>query len=812
MSNSARSAHDKRLNSLLDAMENAFGSYERQSGSNGDEYMFHCPLCVRERGDEGHRKHLRVSASSGERKYPYVGCRKHTEDWQEIRKELVKAGVPGKFLAPVETKKDAAQIRAPRASGPGLGERDPIDSGLVDDMCRALLRSPRAEKYREYLINERGLTREVIKKYRIGIKSNVYNSIRITIPVKNADGNYVNIRCYNPFPKSNKDVKMLPWQHPKEKKPGSDTPATYGSPARIYGLESIVEGEPIFFCAGEFDRLVLEANGIRAATGVSGESTIPRLEDCELLTVASEIVIVYDSDDAGRTGAKKLAQSLMKIGAEQIKIIDLQPDGDSGYDVTDFFVKDSRTKSEFMGIVDGTDYLDPPEPPIELNDRRMAEIVCEEYGDSIQYCVDEDVWMKWDGKRWCRSGKKDPYEPSNAVIKVARSIRDEKLADTPKQAKWYENIIRTSQVRAIVTQMCWLDDMRVFNHDLDTHRKYLNVQNGMINLETGMMQDPDPKLFLSKITKNAYVPGLKHQMWTDFLDRFVPGEEMQTYLQRLIGYCIEDGNPHRLFIALKGKTSTGKSAFAESVQRVLGEYAGAFNLSIFRDKQDESPRADIVKMLTQRAGFASETSNEWHLHADSIKRITGADTMTARLLHSNTYVERVPAFTPIICTNAAPTIQGADLAVFRRLRVVPFEEQITEDEEDPNFVSRMIEEAGDAILSWVIDGYMDYRINGFSTKPEACIAAELEFRDEVSSIMQFISDHCIEGGEHKIPVDDLYQAYTTWAFSSGFSGKDIMNKIAFGRRLSGLGYESKVFNGVRHRLGIAVRGAEKLIG
>lgn len=819
MSNSAQSSQGKRLDSLIEKMESVYGAAERQGGSDGDEFIFHCPLCIsgREDGGEGHRKHLRVSQSTKDRKFPYVGCRIHTDDWNAIRKALVKDGIPDNLLARPDKTASEAPARAPVSSGPGLGEKDPIDPEIINKACRLLLNHEKAKKYREFLL-ARGITAESIKRFRLGIDTKAYGAPRITIPIRNAKGDYVNIRCYLPFPKGDKDIKILPWPHPTLKKSDGKKRETYGAPSRIYGVEDIVPGAPIIVCAGEFDRIMLVQNGLNAVTGTGAEGTVPRLEDCEVLLTASEIYIVYDCDKAGRVGARKLSRSLMKIGAEKIKVIDLDPGRQDGYDASDFFSKDNKSAADFSQIVDSTAYAELPEPAMELSDRHMAEVVSAEYNNQIRFLADGDVWINWDGHRWQPGGRKDISRASNAVIETARLFRDEKISEgLPKQAKWYEGIIKTNSVRAIVSQMGWMDDMRVLTSSLDSHKNLLNVSNGMLDLESGRIYDPDPGKMLSKIARGAYIPGLRSESWTSFLNRFVPDEEMQEYLKRLTGYCIEDGNPHRLFIVFKGKTSTGKSAYSEAVMRVLGDYSGSFNLSLFRDKQDETPRADIVQMLTQRVGFASETSNEWHLHADSIKRITGSDTIKARLLYSNTYFERIPAFTPIIRTNSAPTIKAADLAIFRRLRVVPFEEQISEDEVDPEFLPKMMSESHDAILSWIIDGYMAYKRDGFGKIPDACLAAEMEFRDEVSILSQFIAEHCDTakddhmGEELRTPADDLFQAYQVWSMTSGFTGRDVLNKIEFGRKLSGLGFESRVSNGIRYRTGLLLKGSDRVM-
>lgn len=808
MPGASRSKMDKRLRQLISEMESIFGPGDPQ----GEETIFHCPLCENEEDRDGRRKHLRISGSINDRDYPYIGCRIHNEpdDWIAIRRSLVESGVSESLLSPSAGAGSSSRVRAPIPSGPGLGDEEPIPYIVVERAHKLLVSHAKADKFRDFLTDKRGITMESIVRFELGVNSNNYGSSRITIPIRNKDGKIANIRGYLPFPKTPKDIKVIPWPHPTLADNNGKS-MTYGKPCRIWGLETIQENERIVFCAGEFDRIILEQNGIRAVTGTGAEGTIPRAEDCEELRVCSEVVIIYDCDKAGRTGSDKLARSLMEFGLTKIKVIDLDPGKKDGYDISDFFLSGNGNE-ELEKLIDDADYLKPPKRLPELSERRMAEMIASEWSGQIRYVADSETWARWDNHRWATGLKREISSPSNIVVDTARELYDDaRMRESFDEAKFFRKFLETGKVKNIVTQMGWLEDLRTEWNQYDSHRHLINVANGMLDLETGRIHEPDPTKMLSKITKGAYIPGEKHPIWTEFLRRFIPDREMQRYIQRLMGYSLEDGNPHRMFIVMKGATSTGKSAFSEAVMASLGGYAGSFNLSLFRDKQDESPRADIVSMMRQRMSFASETSAEWHLHADAIKRMTGADTIKARALYSNTYIEAIPSFTPIIRTNAAPTIKAADLAIFRRLRVIPFEVQISEDEVDPNYVSRMIEMASDAILSWVIDGYRDYVEEGFGDIPLECLEAELEFRDDVSILNQFLKEHCRLGSEYKTTAEDLFSAYLMWSASGGFHNRDLMNKIEFGRKLSGLGFPTKSSGGIRYRHGIELVGAEKVI-
>jgi hypothetical protein len=71
-------------------------------------------------------------------------------------------------------------------------------------------------------------------------------------------------------------------------------------------------------------------------------------------------------------------------------------------------------------------------------------------------------------------------------------------------------------------------------------------------------------------------------MWSEFLKRFQPDEEVRDWLQRITGYSLLGSNPDRLIIVQRGPTSSGKSTFAAAIQTVLGDYAGPMPASVLR--------------------------------------------------------------------------------------------------------------------------------------------------------------------------------------------------------------------------------------
>ncbi|PYY44015.1 hypothetical protein DEJ03_12675 [Curtobacterium sp. MCLR17_043] len=112
--------------------------------------------------------------------------------------------------------------------------------------------------------------------------------------------------------------------------------------AILYPAEVLVGNDlPVLLCEGELDALIAnqESAGLFVAvTGTGGSSTPPK--DLQLLR-GREVLVAYDADEAGRSGAKKVAERLRSVGANA-SILDLVQEGllpadQAGADVTDFF-------------------------------------------------------------------------------------------------------------------------------------------------------------------------------------------------------------------------------------------------------------------------------------------------------------------------------------------------------------------------------------------------------------------------------------------------------------------------------------------
>lgn len=106
-------------------------------------------------------------------------------------------------------------------------------------------------------------------------------------------------------------------------------------------------------CAGEKDMAVARSNGFNAITLTGGEQSLPLFSNC---FKDRKIAICYDNDDAGISGANKIAAHLFGI-AKEIRVVTNfhKVCCNKGEDITDYFTKYNKTKADLIKCVTETE-------------------------------------------------------------------------------------------------------------------------------------------------------------------------------------------------------------------------------------------------------------------------------------------------------------------------------------------------------------------------------------------------------------------------------------------------------------------------
>ncbi len=193
------------------------------------------------------------------------------------------------------------------------------------------------------------------------------------------------------------------------------------------------------------------------------------------------------------------------------------------------------------------------------------------------------------------------------------------------------------------------------------------------------------------------------------------------------------------------------------------------------------PRCEGTRFVS-----AMEIESGQRLAESLVKQLTGGDKISARFLHSE-FFEFHPQFKIWIGANHKPIIRGTDLAIWRRIRLIPFPVQIPPEKQDKALTQKLKEELP-GILNWAVQGCLRWQAEGLNPPKEVKSATE-SYREEMDFLLEFIREKCLIDRLVKVRIKELYQSYVTWAIESG--EKRPITQREFSRRIEEKGFSKR---------------------
>ncbi len=227
----------------------------------------------------------------------------------------------------------------------------------------------------EFLEDRKHLSKATIQSLSLGWSD---KHGRFTIPVFDESERCVNIRLYLP-----------------EAKPGDDKTISYSDRSGAsYGRNRLyIPGQRLdrtrrtLLCAGEMDAILGWQHGWQTATVTAGETArFPRIDLDRM--VGQQVYIAYDNDQAGRSGAERVAQDLASVAAK-VWIVDVGSLGvDDKGDLGDVWRDPELGGEAIRQVVDGaTRWRDAVDAEIGISPVHWSEF-WERDPEPIRYLVD----------------------------------------------------------------------------------------------------------------------------------------------------------------------------------------------------------------------------------------------------------------------------------------------------------------------------------------------------------------------------------------------------------------------------------------
>jgi len=436
-----------------------------------------------------------------------------------------------------------------------------------------------------------------------------------------------------------------------------------------------------------------------------------------------------------------------------------------------------------------------------------AERLAHHYSDQLKYCHPWSKWVVWDGVKW----SEDATGKINQLAKkTVRKIYDEakQMQDDDKRRAIAKHAI-SSESNGRIKSMVSLaqSELPVRPEIFDQNRFLLNCKNGTIDLSTGKLNPHDKNNFITKVAPVVYDPSATCPQWEKFLNRIMDNnQDLIRFLQQAIGYSLTGDVSEQCFFIFWGAGSNGKTTFIRAISNILGDYSQHTPIDTLTIKTKGAASNDVARLKGSRFVTAAESEKGNRLAENLIKQLTGDDTISARFLYQETF-EFEAEHKIFLATNNKPIIAGNDHAIWRRIRLIPFQVTITEEEKDRRLPEKLKAEYS-GILNWAIKGCLEWQQNpdGLGI-PAEVLQATKEYRNEMDSLNNFIKECCIERQDLNVPSKNMYHAYAKYCEENA---EYQLKQASFGRKLKEKGFVRKPLGDERTRCWVGLNLTERM--
>ena len=504
------------------------------------------------------------------------------------------------------------------------------------------------------------------------------------------------------------DNRRTCWHLKDDSKPG------------FFPASSLTGDDVLVVTGGEEKALAGLAAGFRTVTYTTGEGSLKPEAAAFLVNQGNrEFIVAMDADEAGRKGAKSVAEALRKAGAASVRVCVWPDDAPKGKDLNDILRDDGPDAlRQFLDAAPAmedtpTDAdLDAACAALNATEQGNAERLHLRHGHDLRFCYETGHWYVWDGCRWKEdSGRAIDERMQDTARAVWREVDCmPESDDRTARAKWASRGESRNAIRAgidLAKPRCAVDPDALDSAGTDY---LLNVRNGTVDLRTGELRPHDRADHITLLAPVEYDPAAKCPRFLAFVRQILRGDpELIHFLQMWLGACLTgDVSMHKLVIWYGPTARNGKSQLRVVVRVVLGDYYREAEQSTFLERRvlgKNAPRPDLLLLKGARFVVVNEPNRGERLDGAQIKKTTGGESDTARDNYQgfSRQAIRVTGHLNII-TNDLPHFTGDDAGMVERLLVMPFDVHIPESERIPNLGEQIAGEEGPGILNWMLEG------------------------------------------------------------------------------------------------------------
>jgi putative DNA primase/helicase len=491
---------------------------------------------------------------------------------------------------------------------------------------------------------------------------------------------------------------------------------------------------------------------------------------------------------------------------------------------------------------DGPPIESEPDPTLSANTDEEIHLtdvgnglrLVKQFGADIRHIFTWKKWILWKDGRWVMDeGGLIEWHAKQVIAElyawaqrevgalVAESAADDSDEDAQDEhlkrvkaiLKWAHASENGNHIDLMVKRARVNPVVQLRHDQLDVDPMLFPVANGTIDLRTGVYRAPHRQDFITKQSPVLYDPDAGCPRWLAFLQRIMGhpqqhdtlspevrdqqikrADRMITYIKRLTGMSLTADITAQQLQFLYGPGQNGKSTFLNTILALMGDYGMQAAPNFLLVREHEQHPTELTDLFGKRFVSTIEIEKGKELAEALMKTLTGSEHVRARRMRED-FWEFAPTWKVWLAANDKPKVKGRDKATWRRIKLIPFEVIIPDEEVDPNLPQTLLQELP-GILNWAIEGCHEWQEKGLD-EPQEVTDATAAYREETDILGQFIHECGVTQKDIKTQSSVLHKAFEDYAGQS-------LSPVAFADLMKASGYKKTTIRGKVYWLGIGL--------
>lgn len=417
--------------------------------------------------------------------------------------------------------------------------------------------------------------------------------------------------------------------------------------------------------------------------------------------------------------------------------------------------------------------------PWKPDDDQLATVIVDEWQGNHAYF--HSAWHGYEAGSWVEL---NIQEIKVAVRRFLRQHR-EILATGVNQS-------RITALGNMLEDELFVSDRQLIQLQSE-NAKYINLQNGLFNLETFKLEPHRRDLYFTTQLDFSYDPDAECPNFRKYLNTSLVDEngktdqEMVALVQEALAYSMTARTDLKSSFWLVGVPEGGKSTLVTFIRALMGSLHSTIDLNQLGDN-----RFLLSGIVGKRVVTFTEADTNAFIPDALYKAMVGGKDEIYVDVKNKPGIAFVPTAKFWWAMNGAPRINDRSGATLNRLRIILFTRSFTPHERILD-LDDLLKKERPGVFNWLMYGYQRLNRAGQFTAPARSEAWRETYRMENDTEGTFALERLEFITDAAVTSKELYEDYSLWCEGYGYKPKNMTQVAKEWRRL---GLTDKGYQGI----------------